>query len=158
MDSLAASVTLLISSVAAITKMILWQSIKSLSRPEHHKANILLFLAQSACDNKRWRWELKNPAEADRSGKRLCRAHCYSQLWPAVASIGCISLGEVCNRTLGKAGVMRAFSLQEWQPWGGDEGVRAEDVYSVTWHLLRENILSRFKRKQTPKLKWIRHS
>lgn len=150
--------TLLISSMATVTKMILWQSIKPLSWPEHHKAKILLFLAQSVCDNKRWRWELKKPAEAGRSEKRLCGAHCYSQLWPAVARIGCISLGEVCNRTVGKAGVMRPFSLQEWQPWGGDEGVRAEDVYSPTWHLLRENILSRFFLKKTPKLKWIRHS
>lgn len=150
--------TLLVNTMATVTKMILWQCIKPLSWPEHHKAKILLFLAQSACDNKRWRRELKNPAEAGRSGKRLCGAHWYSQLWPAVTRVGCISLGEVCNRTVGKAGVMRAFSLQEWQPWGGDEGVRAEDVYSLTWHLLRENILSRFFLKKTPKLKWIRHS
>lgn len=66
-----ASVTFLISSLATLTKMILQQSTKSLSQPEHHKENILLLLAQGVCDNKRWRWELKNPTEAGRSGKRL---------------------------------------------------------------------------------------
>jgi len=48
-----------------------------------------------------------------------------------------------------KAGgcVTKAFPLQGRQPWGRDEGVLAEVVYPPTWHLLRENILSGFFKK-----------
>lgn len=40
--------------------------------------------------------------------------------------------------------VTRAFPLQERQAWRRDEGVLVEVVYSLTWHLLRKNILTGF--------------
>lgn len=151
--------TLLISSMATVMKMILWQSIKSLSWPEHHKANILLFLSIGPkCvaikgEDGSWRALQRQAGVGKGSSEPIGTGSCGQLL----LGLGASHWARFATG-LGKAGVIRAFSLQEWQPWGGDEGVRAEDVYSLTWHLLRENILSQFFFFFKPKLKWIRHS
>lgn len=42
--------------------------------------------------------------KASNSGKRVWDVYQYTQLWAAVTGVECIALGEVCKRTVDRAG------------------------------------------------------